>query len=223
MKPVRVMRYRAVAVAGAATVSRLDFTAMPDGTSIADDTGKAWTAYGAAAVASGSLVLGSNTSDYIQTPDHADFDFAKDEFCIEVIGTIGAGTTRESGIVSKWNANYSWYAGTGPSASSLGLYHHLQGLSNTWPTGGSVVKGSQAHYAWYRLADGRMYVANNGTPTLIYSSNLATPIYDSADPVVVGRHAAGVTGLPLSLRQVRIRRGPGSAYPVSAFTPPSSI
>ncbi|WP_162405586.1 hypothetical protein [Pseudoxanthomonas jiangsuensis] len=206
---------------GVRLISRLDFTAMPNGQTLTDDTGKIWTPNGGSGVSSGQLVMAPNTTDYFTTPDHADWNFGADEFCIEMIGTIASGTTREAGIVSKWSSGWSWYAGTGPSAANLGLYIHLQGGSNEWPVGAGIVKGAEAHFAWYRNASGQFWVAVNGSAALIRAT--ATPLHTSTDPVRIGPHAAGITGVPFSAKQMRVRRGLGCAYSGTSFTPPGSL
>lgn len=202
-------------------VSRLDFTAMPDGLAATDDTGKSWAfvqAGGSVAVSDGALVTAGG--GYITTPDDAEWDFGDDEFCMEALVELSAKAERP--VISKWNVTtgLSWFCGCGPGGTNQAFYLRASPGTTTFQTGYSPALNTLYHMAWYRRAGGNFYMSLNG---LVTTARGSSTLYDVPTPVTVGANNYQTGGLGMRLYQLRARRGPGSAYPASNFTPPTAI
>ena len=203
-------------------VSRLDFTSMPDGTAATDDTGKSWSFHaptGSVAISGGKLVTAGG--GYIMTPDAPEWNFGADEFCIEAIVKLSA--KFEKPIIAKWSLTSGgerWFCGCGVGGVSQAFYINASPDGASWPTGPTPGLGTVYHMAWYRRAEGGFYMSLGGS--VAHARGDAT-FASAVTPITVGALDFNAGGMGMELYQLRVRRGPGTAYPATNFTPPSSI
>lgn len=99
--------------------SQLEFEGADGSTTFTDESGKTWTAHGGAAIDTADFAVGSasglfnGSTDYVDTPDHADFSLANTDWTIDFyfkcansgsgylfsqIASSGLSTTRSIGI-----------------------------------------------------------------------------------------------------------------------------
>lgn len=202
-------------------VSRLDFTVMPNGTVATDDTGKSWTfnsGGGSVSISSGALV--TSGGGHLLTPSTSEWNFGADEFCIEAIVKFTARAERP--VLGKWYSYgpTSWLCGLGTSGGKQSFYINAAPGGETYPATTPVSLGTTYHMAWYHRAGSNFYSALDGVVTSVRTNGTVS---SNSTDVTIGAIPGAAGGLGMKLYQLRVRRGPGTAYPATNFTPPSSI
>lgn len=200
---------------------------MPDGASMPDDVARTdgepriWTPSGDARIEGGRLVTGSGY-DFLRSPHEDAFNFGSDEYCVEAIVTLL--NHIELPLLGKWSTigdQLGYFMGGNPSGSQV-LYARLSVGELRFPTGHDMPLNQRLHLAWYRPGSGSRlhYMAVNG--------NVASSSFDADIASVNTSQMIGATDYQggsraMRMEQFRVRRGPGSSYPRTTFTPPSSI
>lgn len=168
----------------------LHFDGSNGSTTITDETGKTWTAYGNAQLDTaqsqfgGASLLLDGTDDYVTTPDHASFALGSGDWTIECwIRENTQGPTRQ--IVGQHSV-------TGASDSAFILYSDSGVLTIALYVGSTTysVTGSSAHStgAWHHVAA----VRDGGTIRLFLdgvahgTGSISGSINDSAEIITIG-------------------------------------
>ena len=208
-------------------VSLLNFPGADGSTSIIDAKGKAWTAYGNAQI---DTSLGYNTcqfdgaGDYIQSADHADFEFGAGDFCIEQVVRMTAVAGAVHGLWEK--------RGTGFSAGDLIVFvnngelwvycYDVDSAGNLilQTTGTPITDGVIFHWALYRSGS-TFRLALNGS--IVASTTSSATLTDASTPITIGMDNVGGGRFWLNGRILASRVTKGvSRYGGSNFTPPSA-
>lgn len=215
------------------TVSLLHFNGTDGATSFIDESGKTWTAAGSAQIDTaqskfgGASLLLDGTTDYISTPDSADFNFSNGNFTIDF--WFRAASTMDNfdtwfGIWNSTPANTNYIKfdyGSGGAirfvvvASSSVVAEYTASSAQTFTAG-----------TWYHLA-----VVRNGTNILIFKDGTSltlttsTAISSSSLPDLTGAAVYGSDRANASrdinghIDEARISKG--IARWTANFTPPS--
>lgn len=215
------------------TVSLLHFNGTDGATSFIDESGKTWTAAGSAQIDTaqskfgGASLLLDGTTDYISTPDSADFNFSNGDFTIDF--WFRAASTMDNfdtwfGIWNSTPANTNYIKfdyGSGGAirfvvvASSSVVAEYTASSAQTFTAG-----------TWYHLA-----VVRNGTNILIFKDGTSltlttgTAISSSSLPNLTGAAVYGSDRANASrdinghIDEARISKG--IARWTANFTPPS--
>lgn len=215
------------------TVSLLHFNGTDGATSFIDESGKTWTAAGSAQIDTaqskfgGASLLLDGTTDYISTPDSADFNFSNGNFTIDF--WFRAASTMDNfdtwfGIWNSTPANTNYIKfdyGSGGAirfvvvASSSIVAEYTASSAQTFTAG-----------TWYHLA-----VVRNGTNILIFKDGTSltlttgTAISSSSLPDLTGAAVYGSDRANASrdinghIDEARISKG--IARWTANFTPPS--
>lgn len=215
------------------TVSLLHFNGTDGATSFIDESGKTWTAAGSAQIDTaqskfgGASLLLDGTTDYISTPDSADFNFSNGDFTIDF--WFRAASTMDNfdtwfGIWNSTPANTNYIKfdyGSGGAirfvvvASSSIVAEYTASSAQTFTAG-----------TWYHLA-----VVRNGTNILIFKDGTSltlttgTAISSSSLPDLTGAAVYGSDRANASrdinghIDEARISKG--IARWTANFTPPS--
>lgn len=151
------------------TVSLLHFNDYDGSTDFYDESGKIWTAYGDAQLdtaqkkwtASG---LFDGNSDYISTPDHADFNMGAGDFTVDMwLRTATIGATQSIAMVQMGGV-YSWL-NLQRNTADLKFYMSANGAA--WDIVNGTTIGVLVADTWYHVAIARsandLYYFLNGT------------------------------------------------------------
>ena len=216
------------------TKSLLHMNGTNGSTTFTDETGKVWTAHGNAQISTaqskfgGSSGLFDGTGDYIDTPDHEDFNVGSGDFTGDcwIYPTDAAnvgyifGQTNTSGYCPAgllFNAGHLMYAisttGTGWLATDVGT---TEVTINTWH-----------HVAFVR--NGSVFtVCLDGVQELTYTSSAT--LYDSTDTFKIGRsdYAPGLYYFNGYIAEFRFSKGIARyttdfAVPTSPYTDGTAI
>lgn len=198
------------------TVSLLHF----DG-DITDGSGRVWTAYGGATTSttqkkfgSGALYL-NGSSDYLTTPNNADFNFSTGDFTIDCwlyptsINSLNA-------VFDKYDAsNGTWQVAI--SSGKMNIYIRRATPLNYTSSLTSLTLNAWNHCAWVRN-NGTIYLYLNG---INVGSVSATDNLDSTCIVTIGRQGNQSSYyFPGYIDEMRVSKG--IARWTSNFTPPAA-
>lgn len=182
-------------------ISRLDFTALADGSPVVDDTGKSWsfvTAGGVSEVLDGALR--TSGGGYITTPDDPDWDFGSDEWVVEAKLQM-VSSPPERPILGKWAAGgYTYFFGFGSSGQQV-MYLETN-------TGSHFLNGSLAipldtdlYMAWYRRtgSDPGHYMSFGG---FVYPLSDRGNFSNTSTDITTGALSYAAGGLDMKLAQL---------------------
>lgn len=196
-------------------------------TAIADNSAskKAMTANGSAQISTaqskfiGSSILLNGTTDYVSTPDSADFAFGAGNYTVEAWIRTAASVTSTQIICGQWGSTLlSWNLGVGNGntllleSSTTGAYQAPRDLVSA----ASVVPISTwSHVAMTR--NGNVYTLwrdGSSVGTLTISGTL----FDSSNQMIVGAGTGPQQYFAGNINGLRITKG--IARYTAAFTPP---
>lgn len=212
------------------TKSLLHFEGADASTSFIDENGRTWTAGAgeAAQIDTAEYMFGgasgyfSGASDYISTPDHADFTVGSDDWTVEAWAKLSAsGTTQR----------YIYYHGSAAQIGSdsqiwLRLNSDSQPSVVVGVVGGTALVVSHtstvaASDGWFHIAGIKygtnLYVSYNGV--LSAGSAITAAIVDSAQAVYIGGNAVAGARLPWTGWIDEFRFSKGIARYTANFTP----
>ncbi len=176
-------------------VSLLHFDGANNSTTFTDQTGKAWSRVNTPTISTAQSVYGGASglffsTDYITTPDHADWDFGSGDFTLE--GRVQPDSTGTAeGLFSKTQVagGYSPFTLYKTSAGALQFYMSSNGTS--WDIASGVVLGTIGLGSWYSWAVCRVggttlwtFLDGSGTSTTIPGTAVVT----NTELVALSRH-----------------------------------
>lgn len=212
------------------TIALLHFNGTNNSTTFTDESGKTWTARGNAKISTAQSVFGGasglfdGTTDYIDTPDHADFNFVGTDFTLDWRARLSA-----------LPANGSKFVIFSQSSGDLNNYINLEFYNNAgtyllvletcdsgninvcYPTSGM---GSFSINTWYHMA-----VVQSGSNALFYKdgsrsglesdTNLVFQNYTAAPRIgAMVDNGYSMNGYFDEFRISRVARWTGTTYTV---------
>lgn len=205
------------------TKSLLHMDGLDASTTFTDESGKVWTAYGNAQIDTAQAVFGGasglfdGTGDYIETPDHADFDLGANDFTIDfrfrpnnvdaaqyLLGSSDGSTDRAYSVAYSSSNLFFDYSTNGTSATTLGR-----------PATFAV--GNWYHIAFVRSGN-LMYMFQNGA-LLTTSQAITGTIFNSGQTFKAGTRAVGDSMFNGWIDEFRVSKG--IARWTAAFNPPT--
>ena len=217
-------------------VSLLHFDGAEASTTFTDEKGKLWTPSGSAEIDTAFSQFGGSSgwfpgaaSDYITTPNHADFDFGSGDFTVEAWLRLSSGSTGYGGIVvhDQIGGTRGWLmykTSTAEGADKLAFSAWVGGTHYGLIDSAILPTGGYEHFAAVR--DGgtlRLYRSGVQVASTSISGSVGAP----SEPCVIGTlwgsgSPPGSTQFSGSADDLRITKGvcryPGGA----SFTPPSA-
>jgi hypothetical protein len=187
---------------GPITATELNFNGTNGSTTITDETGKTWTAYGNAQLdtswnpeGTASLEL-DGSSSYISTPYSADFNLAANDWKISFyIKENGAGgCPNNAGLIS--GPGVSWMAYWNGSLGKVGFKASSDGVSYGYPWDSSplltssYVGGSSTHLIEItRTGDVFGIAVDSAAPNTVSAQNSGQAIYDpGSGDIYIGKN-----------------------------------
>lgn len=212
-----------MAVDDSYTKSLLHFDGSDGSTTFTDESGKSWTVFGNARIATAQSKFGGaagffdGSGDYISTPTDADFNMYSNDWTVD----YWIYPTTVTGI----HTHAHFYNGAG-GVGNLGLHIYQDG-TNLKVDNGNAASGLSAGTlvinTWKHVA-----IVNNGGTILMFLNGTqidseAKQNYGNASSnCMIGRHSAASPGPNLAGYMDEFRVSKGVARWTSNFTPPTS-
>lgn len=199
------------------TLSLLHFEGANNSTSFSDDTGRAWTPHGAAAIVTGTSKFGTGSyynpgsaGDYISTPDAAELRLSGDytvEFWVQP-------TTFAAAFVVTYKGSPSPNQGGRINLSGGSIYAYDDNLNSI--NGGSLTVDVWSHIALVKLGSTTTLYLNGVS---VGSSTAMGSWGNNADPLCVGAASDGSYPMTAYVDEYRIS---DTARYSANFTPPAA-
>lgn len=182
--------------------SQLEFEGADGSTTFTDESGKTWTAHGGAAIDTADFAVGSasglfnGSTDYVDTPDHADFSLANTDWTIDFyfkgegmlfsqMASSGLSTTRSIGISV---GTYMWVAigiatphttkvFTATRTFSLNVWHKAEICSVFNGTATQLYMYVDGEYVGGGTYDGTQVINSTAKPTIGREGEYASGYY----------------------------------------------
>jgi hypothetical protein len=206
----------------------LHFDGADASTTFTDESGKIWTVADSAQIDTAeykfngaSGLFSPSTSDYISTPDHADFFMGSDDFTVECWYKKNAALAATAFICTQRGVS------TSASDSSEELFFTsgvpvfvIVGVSSTIYQISGAASDNMTTDAWHHLAGvkygANMYLYQDGLQ--IATTGITESALNSTQVFSIGGHVANPRSFNGWIDEFRISKG--IARYISAFTPP---
>lgn len=158
-------------------------------------------------------------TNYINSPDSADWTFGSGQFTVEAFIYPTSAISGVIGIITQWasSPNFGWFFGF--NGNNLNFFYSTTGSDNPTVTGAYTPTLNQwVHVAADRDASNVLRVYANGV--VIASATVASTLFNSAASLRIGNDVDFATrGFVGNIDEVRITKG--VARYAGAFTPPT--
>lgn len=204
------------------TKSLLHMNGAAASTTFTDESGKAWTAYGSAQIdialsqLGGSSGIFNGSTDYVNTPNHADFEFGGGDFTIDWWEYRTNIRNGDAAIARDGTSGFPAFMLGYSDGTNLKVYMSSTGAA--WDIANPKSLGAVSLNQWVHLAVVRkgnnFYCFKNGVQTDAWTSALA--LFANSNPMSIGRVNTThfFTG---HIDEVRVSKG--IARWISNFTP----